>query len=100
VIYDISKIWSQFWNDAEDQSYKTIQVNVEHPVKATRLAVRSFLNARKPGVVLHISSIAAQTAGLSIPIYCASKAFVSNFVRSLAALEQAENIRVVAVAPG
>jgi len=92
--------WSQFWTEKEDQGYKTIQINVEHPVKATRLAISSFFRTGKPGIVLHISSIAAQTASLSIPIYCASKAFVSHFVRSFASLQGMENIRVIAIAPG
>ena len=92
--------WSHFWNDTEDQSYKTVQVNIEHPVKATRLALRSFLRAKKPGVVLHISSIGGQTTRLSVPIYCATKAFINHFVRAFGGLEEAENIKVIAVAPG
>lgn len=92
--------WSHFWNDTETQSYKTIQVNVEHPVKATRLAIRSFLKANKPGVVAHISSIGGQTTRLTVPIYCATKAFINHFVRAFADLEPREGIRIVAVAPG
>ncbi|KAF2753744.1 NAD(P)-binding protein [Pseudovirgaria hyperparasitica] len=91
--------WSNFWEDSETDSYKTIAINCEHPVKATRLAIRAFLKADKPGVIVHISSTGAQVAALNIPIYCSSKAFISHFVRTLASL-QAENIKVVAVAPG
>jgi 3-hydroxybutyrate dehydrogenase len=92
--------WSHFWNDTESQSYKTILVNVEHPVKTTRLAIRAFLKARKPGVIVHISSIAGQVTRLSTPIYCATKAFVNHFVRAFGALQELEKIRVIAVAPG
>lgn len=92
--------WSHFWNDTENQSYKTVQVNIEHPVKATRLAIRSFLKANKTGVVAHISSIGGQTTRLAVPIYCATKAFINHFVRAFAELEPKEGIKVVAVAPG
>ncbi|KAF2423508.1 putative short chain dehydrogenase/ reductase [Tothia fuscella] len=92
--------WSNFWNDTESQSYKTVQINVEHPVKATRLAIRSFIKAKKPGVVAHLSSIGGQTTRLNIPIYCATKSFLNHFVRAFSDLEAAENIKVIAIAPG
>lgn len=77
-----------------------MQVNIEHPIKTTRLAIRAFLKARKPGVIMHVSSIAGQVTRLSTPIYCASKAFINHFVRSFGVLQEKEGIRVVAVAPG
>ena len=69
-------------------------------MKATRLAIRSFLKANKPGIVLHISSIGGQTHRLAVPIYCATKAFLNHFVRAFASLEKHKQIKVVAVAPG
>ena len=77
-----------------------MQINCEHPVKATRITIRSLLKAKKPGVIMCISSVAGQTLRLDLPIYCASKAFVNHFVWSMADLHQQENIRVMAVAPG
>jgi NAD(P)-dependent dehydrogenase (short-subunit alcohol dehydrogenase family) len=77
-----------------------VQVNIEHPVKATRLAIKSFLKANKPGVVAHLSSIGGQTTRLPLPIYCATKAFLNHFVRAFSTLEAAEGIKIVAVAPG
>jgi 3-hydroxybutyrate dehydrogenase len=77
-----------------------MQINCEHPVKASRLALRSLLKAKKPGVVMCISSIAGQTVRLDLPIYCASKAFINHFVWSMAELEHHADIRVMAVAPG
>jgi len=92
--------WSNFWNDTEEQGYKTVQVNIEHPVKATRLAIRSFLKANKPGIIAHVSSIGGQCTRLGVPIYCATKAFINHFVRAFAELDSKEGIKVLAVAPG
>jgi len=52
------------------------------------------------GVVIIISSIAAQMTPLPCPMYSASKHAMSGFCRSLAHLEPKINIRVSAVAPG
>lgn len=93
-------VWSSFWHDKEEESYKMIQINIEHPTKATRLAIRSFLKNKKKGVVLHISSIGAQSLRAEVPVYCATKAYISHLIRCLAPLDQAEGIRVVGVAPG
>ncbi|KAK5240146.1 hypothetical protein LTR40_014023, partial [Exophiala xenobiotica] len=27
--------WSNFWDDTEDESYKTVAINIQHPVKLT-----------------------------------------------------------------
>lgn len=93
-------LWSNFWQDTETEHYKTIQVNIEHPTKATRLGIRALLGAHKPGVIMILSSTAAQVTRLSLPIYCASKAYTSHFVRSFEMLGDREDIRVMAVAPG
>ncbi|KAJ1323115.1 15-hydroxyprostaglandin dehydrogenase (NAD) [Microdochium nivale] len=86
--------------------YAAIDINLTHPIRVTQLAIAHFTKHKKPGVVVHISSIAAQMPLLPCPLYVAAKSAVSNFVRSLAALETppAETgippIRVNAVAPG
>jgi NAD(P)-dependent dehydrogenase (short-subunit alcohol dehydrogenase family) len=77
-------------------------LNVTHPIRATQLAIDTFKRLRpKPtsGVVILISSIAAQMALLPTPMYSASKHAISGFVRSLGTLE-AIGIRIVGVAPG
>lgn len=72
-----------------------------HPIRATQLAIDSFKRQKLGhGVVVLISSIAAQMSALPIPLYSASKHAISGFVRCLADLEPAMNIRVNAVAPG
>ena len=52
------------------------------------------------GVVICISSVGAQMEVAPIPLYTASKAALSHFVRSMGVLESTHNIRINAVAPG
>ncbi len=111
--------FSTFWvppseNDIEAMEasrYKTLDINLTHPIRCTQLAIAHFL-ARYPaesplpsgshsrGVVVHISSAAAQEPALNVPLYDASKAGLSHFVRAMEALEPRLGIRVIAVAPG
>jgi NAD(P)-dependent dehydrogenase (short-subunit alcohol dehydrogenase family) len=85
----------------ETSSYKTFDINITHPIRATQLAIDYFLRQKLGhGVVVIISSIAAQSAFLPAPLYAASKHAMSGFTRSLADLEPKINIRVNAVAPG
>ncbi|KAJ5053870.1 uncharacterized protein L3040_000160 [Drepanopeziza brunnea f. sp. 'multigermtubi'] len=96
--------WSSFWHPAINTSttspstYATLETNVTHPIRCTQLALEIF-KRQGHGVVLLITSIAAQMALLPIPLYSASKAAISSFTRSLGPLEQHSNVRVVAVAP-
>lgn len=88
-------------------------------MKGTRLAIRDQLkrspgraknasssssSASSPrsttGVIINISSLAAQYALFNTPLYCTSKAAVSAFTRSLGPLHAEFGIKVVAVAPG
>ncbi|KPA36072.1 levodione reductase [Fusarium langsethiae] len=59
-----------------------------------------ILEAKKPGTILHLSSIKAQKPSVVLPLYAVSKAAVSQFVRCMGPLEQMCGIRVVVVAPG
>jgi NAD(P)-dependent dehydrogenase (short-subunit alcohol dehydrogenase family) len=85
--------------------FASIDINFTHPIYSTQQAIAHFTQNKKPGSVVHISSIAAQNPVLSAPMYCAAKAGISHFVRSLATLETPQkaslpSIRVTAVAPG
>jgi 3-hydroxybutyrate dehydrogenase len=77
-----------------------LDINLIHPIRVTQLAIRHFLEQKKRGSIVHISSIAGQDASLPTPMYIASKWGISGFVRSLAPLERGLGIRVTAVAPG
>lgn len=90
---------------SDGNRYASLDINVTHPIRTTQLAIAHFTKHKKPGSVVHTSSVAAQGASFTIPLYIASKAAVSAFVRSMAILETPANksvhpIRVTAVAPG
>jgi len=98
---------SNFWtiNQGTDtvaaSSFKTFDLNITHPVRATQLAIDYFTRQKLGhGVVVLISSIAAQLPLLPTPLYSASKHAISGFVRCLGHLETTINIRVNGVAPG
>lgn len=87
-----------FFADNEDDCYRAMRINAEHPIKLTRIAMRSSLKANKPGVVL----IVASGAGVfyASPLYCATKHAVVGFTKSMAQADKDENIKVVSVCPG
>ena len=98
---------SSFWqfnkgaDTIQSSSYLSIDLNVTHPIRATQVAIDFFLRQKLGhGVVLLISSIAAQLPLLPIPLYTSSKHAISGFTRSLGHLEETLNIRVNGIAPG
>jgi 3-hydroxybutyrate dehydrogenase len=100
--------WSNFWTDTETSSYATIDINLSALMRGTRLAIRDQVT-RSPetpsattttGVIINVSSLAAQFALLNQPLYGASKVGVSCLTRSLSPLDRLFGIKVVAVAPG
>lgn len=116
--------WSNFWyppgtSSSKDDPhgtdglghYATLDINITHPIRTTQLAISRWLNpipnsksgkasTTNPKRVVHISSIAGQTPGFSVPLYIASKHAISGFIRSMADLENTLGIRVNGVAPG
>ena len=110
--------WSNFWyppgdpesKDAKDgNSYKTLDINLNHPIRTTQLAISHFLNPadpkekaslQNPKRVILTSSIAGQGANLACPLYFVSKHGISAFCRSMASLDSTLGIRINAVAPG
>ncbi|KAK3072149.1 hypothetical protein LTR53_007342 [Teratosphaeriaceae sp. CCFEE 6253] len=92
--------WSSFLEDAEDEHYKQLQINTEHPIKLTRIAMRSSLGADKPGVVLIVASGAGVTGAYGSPLYCASKHAVVGFTKSMAQADDDENFKIVCICPG
>ncbi|KIW53179.1 hypothetical protein PV05_08771 [Exophiala xenobiotica] len=98
-IYEPSS--NTFWDDVDrDSHYKVLDVNLVHPIKASRLAIRHMVEAGKGGAIIHTSSIAAQRSSIVTPLYTASKHGISSFVRGMAPLEELAGIRVAGVAPG
>ncbi|KAH0842350.1 hypothetical protein AYO21_00035 [Fonsecaea monophora] len=92
---------SGFWGDVDSPShYKHFDINLVHPIKMTRMAIRHLMRAKKTGTVVLIASVAAETVSFITPLYQASKHGVGSFVMGMAAAEQACGVRVVGVAPG
>ncbi|KAG9786131.1 hypothetical protein ABEF93_001988 [Exophiala dermatitidis] len=107
--------WSNFWyppgskesvDDPLGGRYKLLDINLTHPIRVTQMAISHFLAASPPSSptnpksIVHIASIAGQTASLPVPMYHASKHGIQALVRSLATLEQSHGIRITAVEPG
>ena len=92
--------WSSFLYDEEDDHYKVLQINSEHPMKLTRIAMRSLLGANKPGVVVIVASGAGITGEYRAALYCASKHAVVGFTKSMAQADEDENVKVVCICPG
>jgi len=92
--------WSSFWPDTEEDNYATISINLIHPMKLTRIAVRALLGKNKPGVVLLVSSLAGLYANYTAALYFASKSGLVNFAHGMAQADEDENVKVVAICPG
>lgn len=92
---------NSFWADQDDGSrYKVLDINLVHPIKLSRIAIRHWVEANKQGTIIHVSSIAGQRSSIVTPLYTASKHGVSSFIRGMAPLQKLAGIRVVGVAPG
>lgn len=91
---------SSFFMDNEDDCYRAMRINAEHPIKLTRIAMRSSLRANKPGVVLIVASGAGVIGFYGSPLYCATKHAVVGFTKSMAQADKDENIKIVSVCPG
>jgi 3-oxoacyl-[acyl-carrier protein] reductase len=89
-------------DDLDDELIDNIlATNVRGPFAATRVLRPMLEKSQMPGggVIVNISSIAAQTAVGSNVIYCASKAAIDSMTKSLARA-LAPRIRVLSVSPG
>ena len=107
--------WSNFWyppgteksrDDPASGRYKTLDINLTHPIRVTQLAISQFLAAKppcspeNPKSIVHIASIAGEDAYLRNPLYVVSKHGVQALVRSMADLEGLHGIRVTGLMPG
>ncbi|EME39392.1 hypothetical protein DOTSEDRAFT_83157 [Dothistroma septosporum NZE10] len=92
--------WSSWLNDTEDNGYATMKINAEHPLKLSRIAMRSLLGANKPGVIMLLSSGAGLVGSYPCPMYVASKHAVVGFAKSMAQADVDESVKVVCICPG
>ena len=107
--------FSNFWippgtkgskDTADGNRYTSLDINITHPVRVSQMAISHFLAASPPSSssnpksIIHIASMAAESAALPFPLYYAAKHAVFGFVKSLADLQDQFGIRVGAVLPG
>ncbi|EUC48375.1 hypothetical protein COCMIDRAFT_2812 [Bipolaris oryzae ATCC 44560] len=93
--------FSNFWKDPEkDEGYRQVDVNVNHPIKLTRLAIRKSLGKGKRASVCIIASIAGIVGNLAAPLYCATKHAIIGFVKSLATTEPLTGVKITCLCPG
>ena len=88
------------WDDHEEESYKMIQINVNHPVKLTRLAMRALAGARKQGVVALLASSAGIRGNYLASLYATSKHAVVGFTKSMGQADVEEGVKMVFIMPG
>lgn len=85
--------------------YKSIDINLVHPIRSTQLAISHFLGSSSPAsqenpkTVVHISSIASEMSSIPVPIYVSTKWGLRGFIYTMAEMEEKRNIRVAGVAP-
>jgi len=81
-------------------SQEMIQVNIQAVMECSIEAASALKKARKPGLILNISSAAAFFSYPNFSVYAASKAFVYHFSEALDIELSAYHIRVLTVCPG
>ena len=82
------------------KSLEIVQVNVEALVDVAIEAARTLLAAKRPGVILNVSSAISQLVSPGFTIYGATKAFVNHFSESFDWELRGRGIRVLAACPG
>ncbi|KAK3710701.1 hypothetical protein LTR37_010120 [Vermiconidia calcicola] len=92
--------FSNFWDDETSGSYKTMRINVDHPIKFTRLAMRALAGAEKQGVVVLVASTAGIRANYLACLYTASKHAMVGFAKAMGQADIDEGVRVNAILPG
>ncbi|CAH0045629.1 unnamed protein product [Clonostachys solani] len=92
--------WSSFWADRETERYAQLDINLGHPIKLTRIAIRACLGRNKKGVVIITSSIAGVHGHFATALYVASKHGTIGLIKSLAKAETEAQVKVVGICPG
>ncbi|KAK5072900.1 hypothetical protein LTR64_000691 [Lithohypha guttulata] len=92
--------WSNFWDDREENGYQSIRINLGHPVKLTRLAIRALAGAKKQGVVCLVASTAGIRGNYFATIYATTKHAIMGFAKSMGQADPEEGVKVVCVMPG
>ncbi|KAF1943872.1 NAD(P)-binding protein [Clathrospora elynae] len=92
--------FSNFWQDPEQESgYKQVDVNVNHPIKLTRLALRKSLGKGKRASVCIIASFGGIAGRIASPLYCATKHAMVGFVKSMKDTEPLTGVKITTLCP-
>lgn len=86
-------------NLADEHIEAMLRVNMHALIKICRAVLPSMV-ARRRGIIVNISSVAARRGNRGQTVYAGTKGFVESFTRSLAAEYGKRNIRANCVAPG
>ena len=84
---------------SEEEWDRVLRVNRQGVFNCTRAAIRSMIKQRT-GCIVSISSVVGQIGNIGQANYCASKAGIMGFTKSIAREVAARGINVNAVAPG
>ncbi|HOP48555.1 MAG TPA: 3-oxoacyl-[acyl-carrier-protein] reductase [Desulfobacteraceae bacterium] len=84
---------------SEEDWDRVLRVNLQGVFNCTRAAVRSMIRQKK-GHIVNISSVVGQIGNIGQANYCASKAGIMGFTKSIAREVAGRGINVNAVAPG
>jgi len=90
----------QQWMSVSDDNFfqraqEEITINVEAPVHLTSL----FLNLSSLNTIINVGSGLAFVPLAKVPVYCATKAFIHSFTRSLRYLVKSRNIEIIELIP-
>ncbi len=86
-------------NLGDEAWHRMIGVHLNGTFYCTREALR-IMNPQNSGVILNMGSIMGTAGGSGLSSYCAAKAGIMGFTRSLARELASRNIRVNSIAPG
>jgi glucose 1-dehydrogenase len=91
---------SQYWETAEDEYDRVLNVNLRGPFFLTQEFVRRLRNAKRPGRIINISSVHEDMAFPGFATYCCSKGGLRMLMRDLAVELGPLGITINNVAPG
>jgi short-subunit dehydrogenase len=75
-------------------------VNISHPIKLTRLAIRKSLQRGKHASVCIIASGAGISGKIAALLYCVTKHAIIGFVKSMKDSEPLTSVKVTTICPG
>ena len=77
-----------------------LRINIDHPIKFARLAMRALAGAEKQGVVCLVASTAGIRGNYFASLYAASKHAIVGFAKSMGQADPEEGVKIVCVLPG